>query len=149
MSNFAAKSSCKIVSKSGNPDAFCKMYLEIMEIVHKLGIWSNFVKNIWKCGLKLSKISGIPVHETTKKVWNSYLLYGGGEGTFYLEEPIVVRDFRYQQFNLTRVPVILVVVSLTTNNIGLITQGTYLQAVCRPPGIHYKVSTLCKYENNL
>ncbi len=47
----------KIVSKFGNPDYFRKIYLEM---------WS-----------KMSKFSGIQVIETTKKVWNSDLLYGG------------------------------------------------------------------------
>ena len=79
LQNFSGNPDSKIVSKSGNPDAFCKMYLEIMEIVTQtwIGIWSNFIKNILKCSLKLLKFSGIPGLENTKKVWNSNLLYGG------------------------------------------------------------------------
>ena len=80
----------------GNPDAFCKIYLEVVEIVTKTWNVGKFYQNIWKCGLKRSKFSGMPVLETTKKVWNSDLHEGA---LFYLEEPIfvqrVIRNFRF------------------------------------------------------
>ncbi len=75
LQNLPGNPDCKIVSKCGNPDDFCKIYLEIMEFVTKIWVWLNFIKNIWKWCLKLTKFSGIP--ETTTKAWNSDLLYGG------------------------------------------------------------------------
>ena len=54
----------------------------------KLGIWSTLIKNIWRCGLKLfMEFHKVLETTNTKKVWNSDLFYG--EGTFYLEEPIL------------------------------------------------------------
>ncbi len=59
----------------------------IWKSCQKLGIWSKSIKNIWKCGLKLSKFSGIPILKTTEKVWNSNLLYRG-RALFIWKSPI-------------------------------------------------------------
>ncbi len=78
LQNLPGNPDCKILSMCGNPDDFWKTIWKSWILWQKLGIWSNFIKKIWKCGLKWSKFSGISVLETTKKVWNSDLLYGGG-----------------------------------------------------------------------
>ncbi len=79
---------CKL-SKCWNPDDFCEIYLEIIEVCDKnlefgqtLSKMSrNMVKNVQHFlefqSLKLPRKSGIP----TSSIWR--------EGTFYLEEPNV------------------------------------------------------------
>ncbi len=88
LQNLPGNPDSKIVSKCGNWDHFCKIYLEIREIVIKfwnlvrfyqkyMEMWSKTVKIFWNSSpwnYQESLIFRPPI-------W--------GEGTFYLEEPII------------------------------------------------------------
>ncbi len=70
---------------------FVKSIWKSYKLWQKLGIWSNFIKNICKCGLKLSQFSAVPVLATGKKFWNSDLLYVG-KALFIWKSPMFVYE---------------------------------------------------------